>query len=172
MMLKNKRYDVRSVRLGGYRLEVYWRCDALGDGPCMSLHVAGREHARFDLFDPAHKHLYRHAHQPRVYYPPGKTLAEYIDLAIADLVKIHPQAQRAAGWATEQLTIITKPVTKGPAPRPKAPTPGPAPKAPTPRDAAARPPKPKFVVTSPGKSRVQPDRSRQRPGLAPRRLGS
>jgi hypothetical protein len=104
----------------------------------MSLHVAGREHARFDLFDPAHKHLYQPYNKPRIYYPPGKTLAEYIELAIADLVKLHPQAQRAAGWAAEQLATITKPA----------------------------------AATAPGKSRRPVPRSRPRPGLAPRRLGS
>jgi hypothetical protein len=112
MMLKHRRYDVRSMRLAGFRIEIYWRSDDLGDGPCMSIYVGGREIVRFDLFDPAHKHLRRQPYQPRIYYPEGLSRIEYIRLALADLVKLYPQARRAMGWAEEQLLAVQRPAPK------------------------------------------------------------
>lgn len=106
-MLKNKRYDVRTQRLGCMRVAVYWRDDAFGKGPCLSLYVGSREKARFDLFEgSAHKHLARDAKRQRHYYPKGLTMAEYIDQAVADMVGEHPSARRAAGWARQELAEL------------------------------------------------------------------
>lgn len=114
MMLQHKRYDARVHRGAGYRLEIYWRSDELGEGPCMSLYVGKREHARFDLFaGSAHKHLRRQPSQPRDYYPPNLTATEYVALALADLAAIHPPAARASGWASEQLAAVCAPSAPG-----------------------------------------------------------
>lgn len=109
MMLRHKRYDLRVTRMAQCRIEVYWRADDLGCGPCMSLYVGGRERMRFDLFDPAHWHHASTKGAPRAYYPPGLTLAEYAERAMADLAENYPPAARACGWAAEQLLAVRGP---------------------------------------------------------------
>lgn len=114
MMLRHRRFDVRVQRMSGARIEVYWRADESGCGPCMSAYAGKRERLRFDLFTPAHMHDGAFAKSPRVYYPEGLPLASYIELAIADLMRKFPSGRRAAGWAAEQLTKVSGPTTPVP----------------------------------------------------------
>lgn len=110
MMLKHQRYDVRVQRMNGYRIEVYWRADQDGVGPCLSLYIGHKEELRFDLFDgSAHMHVARQARQPRIFYPQGATRAEYAQLAMKDMVQRYPQTQRCAGWAAEMLGKVAGP---------------------------------------------------------------
>ncbi len=111
MMLKHKRYDARVTRLGPVRVEVYWRADELGCGPCLSVYVGKKERLRCDLFDPAHVHHGNVHGAPRNYYPPNLSRAEYIALAIEDLHRHVPKASRAAGWAAEQLGQVSGPAS-------------------------------------------------------------
>lgn len=116
MMLRHKRYDTRVVRMAGCRVEVYWRADELGCGPCLSVYIGKYERLRFDLFDPAHMHFGNVMGSPRHYYPAGLTRAEYVALALEDLSTHCPKVERCKGWAAQQLLEVTGPAT--PAPRP------------------------------------------------------
>ena len=91
----------------------YVRRDDLGSGPAFSLYRGTVELARFDLFvsdalgtNGAHYHFAREPRQPRHFYPAGLTLGEYLDLAIADLVRLYPSAAGAVGWIRRQITEL------------------------------------------------------------------
>lgn len=109
MMLRHKRFDVRVTRMGPVRVEVYWRADESGCGPCMSVYIGKKERLRCDLFDPAHVHYGTVHGAPRNYYPEGLSREEYIALAIEDLHTHAAKAWRAAGWAAEQLLQVSGP---------------------------------------------------------------
>ena len=114
-MLATPRHHTRWFQNAGRNLSVvaYVRRDDLGSGPAFSLYRGTVELARFDLFvadalgmNGAHYHLARERDQPRHYYPPGLTLGEYLDLAIADLVRTYPAAAGAVGWIRQQITDL------------------------------------------------------------------
>jgi hypothetical protein len=124
MMLKHQRYDMRVQRMSGYRIEVYWRADESGVGPCMSLYVNAKEAMRLDLFDPAHMHIAKQHRQPRIYFPANQTREQYIELGVMAMTTAYPQTARAAGWAIEMLGKVTGPATPVTAPARRAPARG------------------------------------------------
>lgn len=105
-MLSMPRLHPRWFSRGAEKISVvaYVRRDEFGTGPSFSLYRKSVEIARFDLFPVgAHRHRAVEPGQPRHYYPPGLTLAEYLDLAIADLVRDFPAAAGAVGWIRQQI---------------------------------------------------------------------
>lgn len=114
-MVATARHHRRWLQNAGRNLSVaaYVRRDEFGHGPAFSLYRGSIELARYDLFvgvgdgvNGAHYHYAREPRQPRHYYPPGLTLAEYLDLAIADLVRDYPAAAGAVGWIRGQVTEL------------------------------------------------------------------
>lgn len=111
-MLATPRFHSRWLQNAGRNLSVtaYVRKDDLGSGPSFSLYRGTLELARFDLFvagvSGAHYHRARERGQPRHYYPPGLTLGEYLDLAIADYVRDYPDGAGAVGWIRRQITEL------------------------------------------------------------------
>lgn len=99
------RYQVRGLWPDAWtRVEVYRRCDASGDGPCLSIYEHDVETFRFDLFEPAHVH--RHG-KDRDYYPAGLGRAAYVELAVADLARDRPRlVARAAAWIRTQIADL------------------------------------------------------------------
>lgn len=84
MMLKQRKLDPARRSIGGrVELEVCWRDDRFGKGPCFSVYDHGREILRFDLFDQApHWHTYREATQPRHYFEHGVLDGRVYDRAL------------------------------------------------------------------------------------------
>lgn len=97
VMRDNRRIGVWIIGVSSdERIELYWRSDAIGSGPALSYHVAGRELLRFDLVYPPHKHDARERDAPRHYYPEGLSIEEYVELVISDLAVAAPAAGAAA----------------------------------------------------------------------------
>lgn len=68
-------------------VEVYWRDDAAGRGPCASLYVRDVEVMRFDCFDGDQGHCHVNFQQNRGlrwYYPPGP-VRQHIEQSSHDL---------------------------------------------------------------------------------------
>jgi hypothetical protein len=84
------RHDLTKVPVqDGVWVEVYWRDDAAGRGPCASLYVRDVEIMRFDCFpgDQGHCHVnFQQNRGQRWYYPPG-TVREHIEQSAFDLGK-------------------------------------------------------------------------------------
>lgn len=69
MMLKHRKLRAIRRKQHGIEIEVCWRDDKFGKGPCFSVYRHKREMLRFDLFElGAHWHSYREAGQPRHYF--------------------------------------------------------------------------------------------------------
>lgn len=94
MMLKHKKHGPVRRRIGNVELEVCWRDDTFGAGPCFSVFKHGREVLRFDLFDVgAHWHDYREATQPRHYF--ARDGASYTP---ADSCEAQARLDKAPPW--------------------------------------------------------------------------
>jgi hypothetical protein len=89
-------------------LEVYWRDDRAGRGPCASLYVRDVELIRFDCFpgDQGHCHVnFEQNRAQRWYYQPG-TARQHIEQSAFDLSKNVPFALRSNQDAAIQETRI------------------------------------------------------------------
>lgn len=111
MMFKNRKlYPIKKPLGGGVQIEVCWRDDRFGKGPCFSIYRNGTEMLRFDLFErDAHWHDYREATQPRHYFDrhrhavgdhaTAKLFGAAIDLAITK----YPQVEAQRDWVWREL---------------------------------------------------------------------
>lgn len=80
-------------------VEVYWRDDPAGRGPCASLYVRDCELVRFDCFDGDQGHCHFNFQQmrgQRLYYPPG-SVRQHIDRTAFELSKNVPFGLRSNG---------------------------------------------------------------------------
>jgi hypothetical protein len=77
-------------------IEVYWRDDPAGRGPCASLYVGDLELLRYDCFAGDQGHLHVDIHKmggQRLYYPPGP-VRQHIDRTAFEVSKNVPFALR------------------------------------------------------------------------------
>jgi hypothetical protein len=85
-------------------VEVYWRDDSAGRGPCASLYAHTTELLRFDCFDGDQGHCHVNFWQnrgERWYYRPG-TVRQHIDQSAYDLAKNFRFALRSSDNPTIQ----------------------------------------------------------------------
>jgi hypothetical protein len=103
-MLIRPRFGLLHRRDGQIRISIYRRNDDLGRGVAFSVYKHGRELRRYDLFPhAAHMHVRSDPGQPRRYFPPGKTVIEYGELAIADLIAWRPFAIATEHWLRNEI---------------------------------------------------------------------
>jgi hypothetical protein len=78
-------------------LEVYWRDDRAGRGPCASLYARDVEVLRFDCFgdDQGHCHVNIEQNRGQRWYYPAGTVRQHIDQSAFDLSKNVPFALRS-----------------------------------------------------------------------------
>lgn len=110
MMTKQRKlYATRHKIGGGVELEVCYRDDRFGKGPCFSVYDHKREMLRFDLFETnAHWHDYREHGQPRHYFDPREARGERATVRLfEDAIKLatskYPGIDAARPWLWPEL---------------------------------------------------------------------
>jgi hypothetical protein len=90
-MLKHRKLRAVKRKQHGLELEVCWRDDRFGKGPCFSVYRHHREVLRFDLFERgAHYHSYREPNQPRHYFTRSGETVKTDNIGAVNLDRMEP----------------------------------------------------------------------------------